>query len=407
MIILGFIRKKTNLKKIEMISKEVLDFINENELSKTFIDDAAKKAKAINCATHPYSFSHPQPFTASDKKELSHIVFQGRRTEDGYVRSGNVKVSRPLDLSGNAKDAKIWKFLMLKLSNGFTILENLRDRTPEAYELLQMDGRSKDDAIKLMDDFSLMFEQSDSQVTSSRIKQVYFHIGENQYHLLSVVTPSCLVFELKNRIAAIRNEKNEFRENKRNNYRDIYGIRVVKYGGAKPQNISFLNNANGGKALLLSSIPPLDIDELNIRLPKKDFFDECMDYNQYRSLFTYFHKYLSSDKETVPNNLLFRYRDKAINNIIDFVVQNLFLVRSSANLCRENLPKFQQVWLNPNELQRQSLMTDMLKEQISNSIVDWIRRTYYRLYDKRKVILGNSEINFIKEVISNREEFWL
>ena len=111
----------------------------------------------------------------------------------------------------------------------------------------------------------------------------------------------------------------------------------MKYGGAKPQNISFLNNANGGKALLLSSIPPLDIDELNIRLPKKDFFDECMDYNQYRSLFTYFHKYLSSDKETVPNNLLFRYRDKAINNIIDFVVQNLFLVRSSANLCRENL----------------------------------------------------------------------
>ena len=186
-----------------MISKEVLDFINENELSKTFIDDAAKKAKAINCATHPYSFSHPQPFTASDKKVLSHIVFQGRRTEDGYVRSGNVKVSRPLDLSGNAGDAKIWKFLMLKLSNGFTILENLRDRTPEAYELLQMDGRSKDDAIKLMDDFSLMFEQSDSQVTSSRIKQVYFHIGENQYHLLSVVTPSCLVFELKNRICEL------------------------------------------------------------------------------------------------------------------------------------------------------------------------------------------------------------
>ena len=109
---MGFIRKKTNLKKIEMISKEVLDFINENELSKTFIDDAAKKAKAINCATHPYSFSHPQPFTASDKKVLSHIVFQGRRTEDGYVRSGNVKVSRPLDLSGNAGDAKIWKFLM-------------------------------------------------------------------------------------------------------------------------------------------------------------------------------------------------------------------------------------------------------------------------------------------------------
>ena len=100
----------------------------------------------------------------------------------------------------------IQKFLALNMSNGKTVLENISDNTPEANELLSSSGRPADE---LREQFLEVFkggkQSENTQVTSSKIKQVFFPIGgEGQYHLLSLLTSSPLVYEMKKRLLYTR-----------------------------------------------------------------------------------------------------------------------------------------------------------------------------------------------------------
>ena len=50
-----------------------------------------------------------------------------------------------------------------------------------------------------------MAEKNGQQhITSSKIKQVYFPIGNNTYHQLSILTPSEIMFELYDRTDEMR-----------------------------------------------------------------------------------------------------------------------------------------------------------------------------------------------------------
>lgn len=258
-----------------MIDKNIDDFIrNQKKLNtpKEFISDAANKAKYITCATHPCQFSHP---SANQDKKLkpTPIIFTGKYKADGYVRSGNVKTRRNFDLYGDAKYATVKNFLTQTMSNGRTVLENIRENTDEAKTLLKVSGQPED---TIRDQFLNVFKTQETyQITSSKIKQIYFHLGNGQYHLLSVLTPSLIVYELKNRIAEINDDAIKKRAIKntelKESFKEIYNLVKLKYGGRHPENISLLNKENGGICKLLYSAPP-SIKELKIRLPKYDFF---------------------------------------------------------------------------------------------------------------------------------------
>ena len=99
--------------------------------------------------------------------------------------------------------------------------------------------------------------------TDYLVKQVYFPTSDG-YHLLSVLTPSGLVFELKKRIQELRfSDKNkEARVAKRNQefhaegFDEILDLTVFGYGGSKPQTVSVLNSKNRGESYLLPCKPP-------------------------------------------------------------------------------------------------------------------------------------------------------
>ncbi len=131
-----------------------------------------------------------------------------------------------------------------------------------------------------------MKQDNDPQTsTSGKVKQVYFPVesAENGYHLLSILTSSGLMYELKQRINKMRfsDDTKQAREDRKsgefnpNGLREIYGLTGIGFGGTKPQNISALNNQNGGVAYLLKSMPP-EILKRDIRLPKRDFFNEVL-----------------------------------------------------------------------------------------------------------------------------------
>ena len=62
----------------------------------------------------------------SIEEKVSSIVANATFKADGYLRTGNVK-ELAQDALGNAAALDVYKFLMLKMSDGNTLLQHLQD----------------------------------------------------------------------------------------------------------------------------------------------------------------------------------------------------------------------------------------------------------------------------------------
>jgi CRISPR-associated protein Csy1 len=138
--------------------------------------------------------------------------------------------------------------------------------------------------------------------TSSKVKQVYFPVQDREYHLLSVMTPSNLMFTLKERIREMHFSEitKQARESKKSlkhhekGFSEIYGLTVSGYGGTKPKNISVLNNQNHGEAYLLPSSPP-QLADRKVQTPRTDFFKNSLWLKAFKDDFLKFHALLEQD----------------------------------------------------------------------------------------------------------------
>ena len=114
--------------------------------------------------------------------------------------------------------------------------------------------------------------------TEEVLKQVYFPLGNNEYKILTVMSPSSILVKLGNKLKKIGYDSRECRNDKSERYGEdhcmIFNQSKVGFGGTKPQNISTLNSKAGGSFYMLESLPPKwkHID----RLPKINFFDEMI-----------------------------------------------------------------------------------------------------------------------------------
>lgn len=393
-----------------MIDKNIDDFIKNQKKLNTpneFITDAATKAKYITCATHPCQFSHP--YANQDKKnKVTPIVFFGSYKADGYVRSGNVKVGRNIDMYGSASYAGVMNFLTQLMCNNKTVLQNIIDNTEIAKELLKSSGQPVE---TIRNEFlSVIKPQNGPQITSSKIKQPYFHLPNGRYNLLSVLTPSPIVYELKNRITNINSDAQEKRSVKNKElkepFREIYNIVKLKYGGSNPQNISQLNTENGGISKILYSAPP-PIDELKVRLPKQDFFTECLNINSFKDIFESLHKLMSQKQDSkIPLEKLRKWRDRVFEEIVKTIVEKLFAVRQEIKDMPIKLKAEQKIWLSNDDILRHSNKSGWEKI-IAKDISKWILNSYSRLYKNRKVILSNAEFKAIEDTIDLLRELWI
>lgn len=205
-----------------------------------WLSDAAKRAKQLSLTTHPLAFSHPGARKHRHKKVSTVLAGAGiKKKNDGFLRSGNAEVSP--DAEGNAAALEIYTFLMLRMQDGKTLLTHLCEESELAKKIL-----GKEDYLTLRTGFLQILSATKTTVTSPKIKQVFFPVPDDgnttDYHLLSVMTPSGLLFELRRRLKI----SGVFP-------RDLV---VIHIGGSKPQNISVLTMRNKGKAFLLLSIPP-------------------------------------------------------------------------------------------------------------------------------------------------------
>ena len=360
---------------------------------KEWLPDAVKRVTQLSMVSHPSKFSHPSAKTSS-------VIAQAKQDNDGYLRSGNV--SYPLDVFGNAAAMDVFKFLSLPLTEKLTVLDGF-ERQEESLKTLLV-GADLD--FETLSTEFLKIKATDTSVkTDHLVKQVYFPIEQAEYHLLSVLTPSGLITRLKQSIDTIRfsEETKQAKELRRKNehheigYADIFGLTITAYGGTQPQNVSVLNSQNAGRAYLLSSCPPV-LEKRAIRLPKTDFFAQCLYRKNYQESFIQLHKFMQLDL----NNDDIR---TAIRNIIQFVIDQILVLASKT---REysvegwsnqdyyaSLPKLQRIWLDKIYQTEREEDHDW-RDELSREIARWILRSYEKVIsDAYK--LGTGEILDVKQ----------
>ncbi len=374
-----------------------------------WLPDAAKRAGQMSITTHPCTFSHP---SARKNKSgyVTSIVAKINRIPDGYLKTGNVEGEN--DAVGNAAVLDVYKFLMLTLKDGDTLLEHIEKDSDLAKELLSLPSGGYE-VIK--DGLTSMIKsESKDMLTSSKIKQVYFPVEGNSYHLISVLSNSGLVFELRKRIDDLRfsDKHKELRELKRNNryseqgFSEIYDITTVGYGGTKPQNISVLNNQYGGKARLLSSIPP-QLTKRDIQFPSKDFFKSAIRFYDIREPLQKLHGIFKIGLDSpIPRRNLESGRDNSIEDILDRIIERMASLRTvSIEQYREEisaLPHYQKVWLCEPYLEVRQQQDEWLDE-LCEVISKWILAAYRKVV-KKPLTLGPAERNYIHELIDSYRE---
>ncbi|WP_297927586.1 type I-F CRISPR-associated protein Csy1 [uncultured Agitococcus sp.] len=265
----------------------------------------------------------------------------------------------------------------------------------------------------------ISIKQADSSIKTDRlVKQVYFPVVEN-YHLLSILTPSGLLTKIKTTIDKMRfsDESKEAKAQRKDNkyhptgFDDLLDLSVTAYGGTQPQNISVLNSQNAGRAYLLPSTPPT-LQKRDIRLPTYDFFKNSLWRGQFKDNFDALHKLMILD----INNINIREAiNRRIKFVIDQILEKAFVIRASNIGWSETehykqLPLAQRIWLDDIHLEQRTNQ-ELWLEAVSRSFAGWIVHSYEASQKNNgAIILSSTESNhirqFVEEAISQDKEFF-
>ncbi|MFC3679753.1 type I-F CRISPR-associated protein Csy1 [Bacterioplanoides pacificum] len=409
----------------ELYSRENwLRFAFENSYKRSLVSHVSKM-------THPDTGSSKT--SRSKKTFVTPIIFEGKCENDGLLRTGNVK-GIDLDSTGNGTEVntigEVGALLSLVLSDGRRFYDHLINDSSYLDDFLKVDNL---DLQKSKESLKAMFKE-ENQETNSRIKQVYFPLNNSgDYHQLSLLTNSGIVFECRKRLDAIRfgideeevgkntyeadvltkDELKQARDKRRKNeyfdqpFDEIYGLTTIGYGGTKPQNISVLNNQNGGKAHLLLSVPPA-LEQRDVQFPKKDFFQSNIRYSHGREAFRALNQIFLAPKSDgkIPLKNLRSGRDNRLQQLTDLVIDSMWQVRRIAKTqYREDtslLPRYQKIWLLDEFSELRQQQDDWLAE-LTTKIRDWIITGHQRT-NKEAAVLGDAEIQFIQSFVEQYQE---
>jgi len=252
-----------------------------------------------------------------------------------------------------------------------------------------------------------MISSSKTLVTSTKIKQVYFPV-ESDYHQLSILSNSGIMYHLKERINTMRfsDEVKEIREKRKkgdyseSGYSEIYDLTTIGYGGTKPQNISVLNSQNGGKTYLLRSMPPV-LKKREIHFPKSNFFQESIKPWEISEIFDALYCIASTDYNNIDirNGRIYRY-----GQLMDKIIEKMWTIRliSQEQYYERNskLKSHQKIWL-AHEYEQMRESDDAWLDKLEKEITLWIFKSYEKRTNKK---FGEEERKDIAKVVHEHKE---
>ncbi|MDF2867617.1 MAG: csy [Gammaproteobacteria bacterium] len=237
-------------KEKEVVKQEAIKQAYQTE---NWLSDAARRVSQIQLATHPIKFQNP------DARGSSIYIAADQLDENPAIVSTHTLMNRKADVVGNAAALDVFKFLQLSHANK-TLLERVLENDANLVAALSGTEQQK---TAWLSAFAGIAQPKGVPATHTLAKQIYFPVADNDYHLLAPLFPSCLaqaVYEdvQTHFVEEVINARRARKENKPHphGYREYLNLAVQNFGGSKPQNVSLLNSARGGKAYLLPSLPP-------------------------------------------------------------------------------------------------------------------------------------------------------
>lgn len=393
-----YVKAKTSDEDKKRFTKEA----EEKYELESWLIDASSRAKQLSLTSHPAKFIHPNA-------KASSIIVDIKGGNDGFLRSGNVEVE--LDVFGNAAALDVEKFLRVTLEDNKTVLQHLDAKT----EIIKNQFKTKNTNFEEIRNGFMHIKHSVLEQTSEKLKQVYFPVNDD-YHLLSILNASGIMYKLKERINGLRfSEENKIlREELKKakpiegtgKFTEIYGLTSIGFGGTKPQNISTLNNQNGGVSFLLSSMPPI-LEKRQTQPPKQNFFENCLWAGLFKRDFDQFHKVLSWRK----NNLEIRdMRDGIVLNSMTKLKRLIEKIRDigagwSDTETYVDLPLWQKIWLDDRyvEIRNDNKQNADYLTNAQGYFANWFIGNY-KLSIKNNKLLGDDDIEQIKKIIKEEQE---
>lgn len=220
----------------------------------TWVADAARRVGQIQQVTHAIKFTHPDA-------RGTNLEAPGNCNADSLtVGTHTIYENCRSDVVGNAAALDVYKFLRLEV-DGKTLLKRAIEADPALQTALSAD---KNQAEAWMTAFANITSPKDGLASHKLAKQIYWPLGNSEYHLLAPLFSTSLADAVWNTI-----RKDRFSETAKaareacrtgnshpEGYREYPDIAIQKFGGTKPQNISQLNSERHGENYLLPSCPP-------------------------------------------------------------------------------------------------------------------------------------------------------
>ena len=363
-----------------------------NITAEEWLENIASNASKCKFVTHVGKFVNPDV-------DVTINVMSARNEDTGYIATANTDCQMDMSVTSAAYLGTA-KLLLLPLEDDRTVYQHLIEQS----DLL------KKELPELNIDYekitaALLKVVTDVLPTASdeRLKQVYFPIDVNkdEYHLLSVLSPSSIMIELRNRIRNMEDRGYKIRHNDiiDESYTQIYDLTEVKFGGTKPQNISCGNNSIGGRCYMLNSMPP-ELAKRDIAIPKKNFFKDTLNVRSFYNLFKSLHDVYRETNNNLNIRTHARNIEMAIINKVIVLVYKLRELTSGWSDNNNALSISQKIWLDDKYLNRRLSESDWT-EDIAVDFTNWIMNTYEFVMKKEKITLGDGEYLALKHVIQD------
>ncbi|WP_036774582.1 type I-F CRISPR-associated protein Csy1 [Photorhabdus australis] len=352
--------KLTAMEDITLVKQELAEKRKKQEELyevRNWLNNAANHAKKISRATHVPKYTH------SNAKGSSIFSVLPNARENTQYLSTSALYKPAIDIVANAEYLNVVKFLQTEYQEDSLLKCLNRGDYSALAELAENEQQ--------LEQWVSGFRQAlaDETLSSHKLaKQLYFPVNSecDEYHLLGPLFSSSLADAMyqriiKTRFGELSKEINKAKkeESWHPGTRVIYPNTVVqKFGGAKPQNISYLNSVRRGNIWLLSCASP---NWLNITRPpmeRKSIFERRSEFvSLVRETTRKMQKYLFVVQNIENNRKIRKLRQEFVDQVIDILfnyvagIQNLFEIKgwSASDDCE--LKRAQQLWLDPYRCQ--------------------------------------------------------
>lgn len=314
---------------------------------RTWLTDAAARAGQISLVTHAVKYFH------GDAKGSS-VYSTVRNNETAYLTTATLP-SPAADAVGNSAALDVAKLLQTE-HEGDSLLASLKRGDFSALAALAENEMQAKQWIS-----GFMQALSDKTLSTHQLaKQLYFPVSDaGEYHLLSPLYSSSLAHALFQRISHARYSEASVAARKAR--REGHGhpeavqyfpdLAVQNMGGTKPQNISYLNSARGGKNHLLRCAPPQWQQSLKPPVSHKTFLTAVSPKvtRVVSDLRRYLHTVYERDNTMEIRQQRAEYVDELIGMIFSYAAEIQSLTDLQGWSQREDcvLKAAHQLWLDP------------------------------------------------------------